>query len=192
MTPYHLTEEALAFLPKLARATLDAAVRGLPRPEHEEIAAVLGFSLPNSLQEPRGVFVTLTRNGRLRGCIGVIEAGAPLSIAVRDNALAAAFRDPRFDPLTADELADTRIEISVLTPMRPVRNTDDIVIPRHGVLLSKAGRRAVFLPQVAEEQGWDLDTTLTHLALKAGLAADDWREGAAFSVFEAEVVQESP
>lgn len=192
MTSERLPADLRAFLPKLARATLEAAVAGLPRPTSAQAAAALGLPLPAGLTEPRGVFVTLTRGGRLRGCIGMIEAVAPLGEAVQDNALAAAFRDSRFEPLMDDELPQTDIEVSVLTPMRRVAGFDSIETPRHGVLLRKAGRRAVFLPQVAAEQGWDRDTTLRHLALKAGLGPDDWREGAEFSVFEAEVIPESP
>jgi len=190
MTLDRLADDVRAFLPRLARHTLETAVRGRPRPSPADTAIELGLLLPSGLDAPRGVFVTLTRNGRLRGCIGVIQALKPLAEAVQDNALAAAFRDPRFEPLTDDELDDTEIEVSVLTPMHHVEGPDLIEIPRHGVLLAKAGRRSVFLPQVAAEQGWDRPTTLTQLALKAGLGPDDWREGAEFSVFEAEIVRE--
>lgn len=190
MTHDRLDDALRRFLPVLARRTLEAAAAGQPSPTAAATADVAGLPLPDGLDAPRGVFVTLTVGGRLRGCIGVIEAVRPLGDAVQENALAAGYRDPRFEPLTADEMDDLHIEVSVLTPMRKVGGPDDIEIPRHGVLLTKGGRRAVFLPQVAEEQGWDRDTTLTQLALKAGLDPDDWREGATFSVFEADAIHE--
>jgi AmmeMemoRadiSam system protein A len=133
------------------------------------------------------VFVTLHRQGRLRGCIGYIEGIKPLAEAVVDNGRSAAVGDPRFAPVTAGELDQLEIEVSALTPLRPVSGPEDIEIGRHGIVLAKGGRRAVFLPQVAPEQGWDLTTTLGHLALKAGLGPDGWQEGARFEVFEAEV-----
>ncbi len=94
-------------------------------------------------------------------------------------ALQAAFHDPRFDPVAAAELPRLTIEISVLTPARPVAGPADVVPGRDGVVLRKGGRSAVFLPQVATEQGWDRDTLLTQLARKAGLPGDAWRQGAA-------------
>ena len=109
---------------------------------------------------------------------------------VREQALNAAFHDPRFSPLRADELGEIDIEISVLTPPRPVGSWRDIVVGTHGMVLSKAGRSAVFLPQVAPEQGWGIEETLTHLSLKAGLPSDAWRSGADYLVFEAQVIHE--
>ena len=99
----------------------------------------------------------------------------------------AAVRDPRFPPLRPTELPDLELEISVLTPLAPVAGPDAIVPGHHGVLLESGGRSAVFLPQVAPEQGWDRETLLDHLALKAGLPADAWRHGASLQVFAAEV-----
>ena len=92
--------------------------------------------------------------------------------------------------MTPEELPGTDIEISALTPQKPVDSYEAIEVGRHGVVLSKAGRRAVFLPQVAPEQGWDRDTMLSHLAAKAGLPQEAWREDAQFTVFEAEVFAE--
>jgi len=102
----------------------------------------------------------------------------------------AALHDPRFDPVSPEETKDIKIDISALTPPRPVVSYRDIVIGKHGMTLKKHGRSAVFLPQVAPEQGWDLTNTLTHLAIKAGLPADAWKEGAEFTVFEAQVFHE--
>lgn len=182
-----LDEEEKLFLHQVARRAVEAAALGRPAPDPVALAEEEGIDIQRHLADHRGVFVTLTREGRLRGCIGYIEGIKPLIEAVADNGRSAAVADPRFPPVTGRELADVHIEISALTPLVPVEGPDDIIIGRHGVVLAKQGRRAVFLPQVADEQGWDRDTTLTHLALKAGLEPDSWRQGAEFLVFEAEV-----
>jgi AmmeMemoRadiSam system protein A len=177
-----LTDDEKTYLLALARGVITAIAAGERGPEPETRTA--------ALSENRGAFVTLHSNGRLRGCIGYIEGIKPLAGTVADNALSAAFRDPRFPPVAASEVGDLHIEISALTPLRPVDHWRDIEIPRHGVVLARGPRRAVFLPQVAAEEGWDRDTMLSHLAMKAGLEADAWREGASFQVFEAEVFAE--
>ena len=182
-----LTAAERAFLVDLATRAVDAAVRGHAAPDAAALAAGAGLPLSPRLDACRGAFVTLTSGGMLRGCIGTIEGIGPLVDAVIGNGRAAALRDPRFDPVTPGELPHLSVEVSALTPLRPVDGPRDIEIGRHGVVLSRGGRRAVFLPQVAPEQGWDRDTTLRHLALKAGLPADAWREGCRFQVFEAEI-----
>jgi len=187
-----LSAEARALLPALAREVIQQAVLGQRPPDPKMFAKSRDLAWPTEAGQRRGVFVTLHRHGRLRGCIGVIEASLPLIDAVVQNALSAAFNDPRFEPLLADELPDTRIEVSVLSPLQAVDGVEAIEIPRHGVLLEKAGRRAVFLPQVAAEMGWNRDRTLTELARKAGLPADAWRDNTTFSVFEAEAIDEMP
>lgn len=141
--------------------------------------------------EPRGVFVTLKKRGNLRGCIGRMVPDRPLTALVGAMALQAAFEDPRFSPVTLKELTDLEIEISVLTPMKPVSGPEAIVVGRDGVLLQKGGRSAVFLPQVAPEQGWGRDEMLDNLSRKAGLSASAWREGAKFSTFQALVFGEA-
>ena len=148
-----------------------------------------GFS-PAAL-EPRGVFVTLKKRGHLRGCIGRMVPDRPLATLVGAMALQAAFEDPRFPAVTAQELPDLEIEISVLTPMKPVSGPEAIVVGRDGVLLQKGGRSAVFLPQVAPEQGWGRDEMLDNLSQKAGLSASAWRAGAQFSTFQALVFGEA-
>jgi AmmeMemoRadiSam system protein B/AmmeMemoRadiSam system protein A len=145
-------------------------------------------SLPSA---KRGAFVTLEEGGQLRGCIGHIAPDLPLCECIGTMALEAALHDYRFQPLEKQELARTRIEISVLTPALPVSGPEAIVIGRDGVILSKDGRSAVFLPQVATEQHWDLETMLTQLSRKAGLPGDAWRSGAKFLVFQAEVFGEA-
>lgn len=140
--------------------------------------------------EKRGVFVTLHLAARLRGCIGYIEALEPLGEAVRRMACQAAFHDPRFPALTAAELNIIDIEISVLSPLAPVL-PEEIRLGQDGVVLESQGRRAVFLPQVASEQGWDRETLLDQLCLKAGLAPALWREKqTTLAAFTAEVFGE--
>lgn len=175
------------YLRELAWRTVAAAARGETPPRAEPLARELGIELEGELARQRGAFVTLTRGGRLRGCIGYIQGIKPLFEAVRDNARSAAIGDPRFPPLSAGELDGLEWEISALTPLRPIDSPDEIRVGVHGVLLHCQGRQSVFLPQVAVEQGWDVETTLDQLALKAGLAPGAWRAGAELQVFEAEV-----
>ncbi|MCP4658743.1 MAG: AmmeMemoRadiSam system protein B [bacterium] len=139
----------------------------------------------------QGAFVTLKKDGELRGCIGRGAQNMPLVQVVGAMAFQAAFQDRRFSPLGADELSKVEIEISALTPYQKVSGPEAIVIGRDGVLLRKDGRSAVFLPQVAVEQGWDRDQTLEQLCRKAGLPAGSWRSGAEFHTFQAEIFHES-
>ena len=151
----------------LARATLATHLT------HEgQLADWFGdHKVEGNLAAPSGVFVTINNRGakakkagRLRGCIGTMEATEPLVDAIVDAAVSAA-HDPRFPELDASELPEVELEVSVLSPMRPVPGPDAIVLGKHGVLLTKSGRRAVFLPQVATETGWDLnDVPLEPLA----------------------------
>jgi AmmeMemoRadiSam system protein A len=189
MNPHalRLDEREKAFLRDLARETIAAAVAGTPPPDPRERAQAAGLPLSEALEQDRGAFVTLHRDGRLRGCIGTIVGRRPLLDAVADNAVRAALHDPRFPPVGPGETPLLDIEVSALTPLRTVGAPEEIEIGRHGVLLEKNGRQAVFLPQVAPEQGWDLPTTLAHLCLKAGLGPGDWHEGARLQVFEADV-----
>ena len=143
------------------------------------------------VQQERGVFVTLKKRGNLRGCIGRMIPDKPLPELVGAVALQSALEDPRFKPVTLDELKDLEIEISVLTPMVPVPGADHIVVGRDGVLIRKGGRSAVFLPQVAPEQGWGRAEMLEHLCLKAGLPPGSWKEGAKLLTFQAIVFGEA-
>lgn len=136
------------------------------------------------LEQKKGVFVTLNKNGNLRGCIGHMAEDLPLCQVVGFCALQAAFGDRRFQQVQLDEMEDIEIEISVLTPFRRVGGIADIVIGRDGVMLEKGGRSAVYLPQVAVEQGWNVEQTLEHLCTKAGLSKGDWKSGAAFYTFQ--------
>lgn len=157
--------------------------RTLLRAAREAIAARLNSqraSLPpieGGLAAARGAFVTLRRaaDGDLRGCVGRLEADTPLLVTVNHMAVAAAFRDGRFDPVSAGELVSLRIEISVLSPLEPIQPSD-IQVGRHGLLLRQGARSGVLLPQVPEEHGWDREAFLAHTCLKAGLPPDTWRQ----------------
>jgi len=150
-----------------------------------------------ALEETRGAFVSLhvadrddsAPTRRLRGCIGTIRPEEALHLNVVRNAVHSAFDDPRFPPLVDDEYARLHVEISALTPVEPAGDPESIVPGRDGVILNHAAGSAVFLPQVAVEQGWDARALLENLALKAGLPRDAWRD-ARIEVFEAEVFGE--
>ncbi len=128
-----------------------------------------------ALLEPRGVFVTLTRNGRLRGCIGTFHSERPLCREVAAMAVAAATGDPRFYPMTCKELEDFSIEISVLSPLRKIDDPLEIQVGEHGIYLEKGGRSGVLLPQVAVENRWDRRAFLQNTCRKAGLDSDAWK-----------------
>lgn len=178
-----IDRDELALLHRLAVMAVESAVLGYD-PEREREAERLIATLPESLKRPSGAFVTLERDGQLRGCIGNIQARNPLFLAIMKNGVNAAVNDRRFRPVAADELDDLTVEVSVLTPLRPIADLEDFRVGEQGIVLSKQGRRAVFLPEVAVEQGWDREQTLSHLSKKAGLSKDAWREGARFEVFE--------
>lgn len=143
---------------------------------------------PDLLQE-EGAFVTLEKGGELRGCVGRLVVDEPLYLTVQRVALAAALEDQRFPPLQAQELPEVDIEISVLSPPRQIAHPEEIEIGRHGVVLRAREKQAVFLPQVAPEQGWDRQELLRQLCIKAGLPGDAWEEGSLY-VFTAQVFQE--
>ena len=183
-----LDAEARSFLLRIARESMTHAVRtGRTLPRGHFTAAA-----PAATRAKMGAFVTLNdkTTGALRGCIGEILPMRPLVEAVAERAVDSALHDHRFMPVTEKELGNLRVEVSALTPPKPVGSWRDIVIGRDGMTLQKGGTFAVFLPQVAPEQGWDLPTTLSYLSQKAGLPADAWREGAKFETFQAEVFHE--
>jgi AmmeMemoRadiSam system protein A len=140
--------------------------------------------------EKRGVFVTLHRDGELRGCIGYPLPYKPLWEAVADNAIAAATEDPRFPSVTAGELPELDIEISVLTVPQKVANHEQVKVGRDGIIISKGFQRGLLLPQVPEEQGWDLEQYISYGCLKAGLARDEWKKGVQIETFQALVFGE--
>jgi AmmeMemoRadiSam system protein A/AmmeMemoRadiSam system protein B len=172
-------EVLLAF----ARATLDRFITTGTAP--------LARDLPPEVCRGQGAFVTLKKEGQLRGCIGHRADDTPLCQIVGAMALQAAFNDRRFPPLEPGELAEVEIEISALTPLARVAGPDDVVVGRDGVMLVKDDRGAIFLPQVAVERGWERDEMLDRLCRKAGLPEGSWREGADLYTFQAEVFNES-
>jgi AmmeMemoRadiSam system protein A len=125
--------------------------------------------------EKRGVFVTLTLRGRLRGCIGTVEAFEPLGESIARCAAGAALHDPRFTPVRADELHELRIELSLLSPPEPILPAD-IEIGKHGLLISSGSRRGLLLPQVAGEHKFSREQFLEATCRKAGLDAKAWQE----------------
>ena len=170
----------------LARETILFVLSRQQTPQDSD----LSVTISEVMRQPRAAFVTLTKHGQLRGCIGDILPRRSLYKSVIANAINACVNDTRFLPVTLAECNDIKIEISALTPPKPVASSADIRIGIDGVVLQKDGRSAVFLPQVAPEQGWDLETTLTNLSMKAGLPADAWKEGATFLTFQADVFGE--
>lgn len=180
MAPY-LTDEERRELLAIARRAASSYVNKGNVPKERPAS--------RKLAEPGAAFVTLTRQGRLRGCIGYTEAMAPLYKTVQECAVAAATEDPRFPPVEPEEVENLRIEISVLTPLIPVR-AEDIEIGVHGLLVRKGGRRGLLLPQVAAEHGWDRRAFLDQTCRKAGLPADEWEKGAELYSFTAEVFGE--
>jgi AmmeMemoRadiSam system protein A len=152
----------------------------------------LSFATDNEhLKCRRGAFVTITSRGELRGCIGYIEGVKPLVETIRDCAIQAGFHDDRFGPLSPDEYPNIAFEISILTPLVQVEELSEIVVGKHGLLISSHGRSGLLLPQVATEQGWDRDTFLAHTCRKAGLPWDEWKNPRAEVYrFEAQIFSE--
>lgn len=142
------------------------------------------------LLEKRAAFVTLTKGGRLRGCIGYTEPIYALHQAVASCAVSAAFSDPRFSPLRRDELAEIQIEISVLTPLQRIQDISEIEVGVHGLFITRGFYRGLLLPQVATEYGWDRETFLEQTCHKAGLPPDAWKKGAEIYIFSAEIFHE--
>jgi len=182
-----LTDQDKKQLLVLARKSILFALKSRRIPQESDLSATIS----EAMRQPRAAFVTLKKKGQLRGCIGDIFPRQPLYKSVIANAINACVNDRRFLPVSIAECNDITIEISALTPPSPVACSADIRTGVDGVVLRKDGKSAVFLPQVAPEQGWDLETTLTHLSMKAGLPADAWKEGAAFLTFQADVFGEN-
>lgn len=126
--------------------------------------------------KPLGAFVTLHKQGALRGCIGIIAGLHPLRQTIEQMALSAAFSDPRFPPLGSGEFESIDIEISVLSPIEEAK-PEDIKVGIHGLIITSGMRRGLLLPQVASENGWTKEEFLSHTCLKAGLPSDTWRKG---------------
>jgi len=179
-----LTPEARRALLGLARGTLEAHFRGEPPPR-------LASDRSDTFGQPRGLFVTLRIGEELRGCIGTLAARGDITRIVSEYALRAALDDPRFEPLSAAELAGVTIEISVLGAPREIAGPEDVVIGLDGLIIEAGGRRGLLLPQVAPEWGFDAPTFVAEVCRKAGLPPDAWRaEGTRLFAFGAEVFGE--
>jgi len=164
-----LSQEQRRQLLTIAREAIAAVLDG-KRPELNPVA------LDDVLRQPAGAFVSLhTKDGDLRGCIGSIHPVAPLAQAVSASAVNAAFRDPRFYPLKKEELPNLDIEISVMGPIEPVRDAEEIEVGRDGLIVRRGGQAGLLLPQVATDYGWDRESFLRQTCVKAGLPPESWR-----------------
>lgn len=172
------------YSPEERKLLLDAA--------HEAIVSALerrdiSTEAPSAhLAEPRGAFTTLYSEGKLRGCVGYPLAAFPLFQTVIESARSAAFDDPRFLPVTLDEARGVAISLSVLSRLQPIR-AEEVVVGRHGLLISLGPHRGLLLPQVPVEHSWDRVTFLEQTCRKAGLPPDAWRTGASIQSFTAEI-----
>jgi len=178
-----LTPEERKELLEVARNTISEKL------ENNEYVNVPATS--EALSKSCGAFVSLHKLGALRGCIGTFIGRRPLVNTVQEMALSASLNDPRFPPVSAEELADIDIEISVLSPLKEIRDISEIEVGRHGIYITRGFQSGVLLPQVATEYGWDRDTFLEHTCMKAGLPADAWKqEGTKIEIFDAQVFGE--
>jgi AmmeMemoRadiSam system protein A len=181
--PDRLMEVEKTALLKLARDTIAQHLKDGKKAPLPEAKGALG--------ENRGAFVTLHRRGQLRGCIGNMIGFRPLVETIREMAIAAATQDPRFDEVRPEELSEIDIEISVLSPMRRIKDVSEIVVGTHGILMRRGMYQGVLLPQVATEWGWDRETFLAHTCLKAGLPTEAWKDPeTSIEIFSAEVFGE--
>ena len=172
------SQEEREQLLRLVHRTIEAAVRG------ERASA--GPAPPPHLDERRGAFVTLHLAGMLRGCVGFVQPSRGLYQTVAEAALNAAFHDPRFLPVSEEEAPGLHVEISVLSPPQPIA-PEEVVVGRHGLVVSRGSYRGLLLPQVAVENEWNATTFLEQTCLKAGLPLDAWKRGASLQAFTAEV-----
>ena len=170
--------------PTFARRVIDLAIRS------SDIHRAEPPDTPR--QASGGVFVTLRKGGKLRGCMGTLEPDLPLADAVREAAISAAMHDPRFPTLTPAELAETKVEVSILSAAAPMKNLDELILGRHGVIVSRGKQRGLFLPQVATDHGLSKEEFLTRCAAeKAHLPPDAWRDAATeVLLFTSEVFRE--
>ena len=168
-TEFSLSDDEKRMLKEIALASIKDSLDG------KRIADPT--SLTATLKQKCGAFVSLHKQGRLRGCIGHFGEDVPLHEIVAEMARAAAFEDPRFMPVTKDELDDIDIEISVLTPMRRIESLDEFELHRHGIYIRKGYRSGTFLPQVADEVNWTKEEFVSHCAQdKAGIGWDGWKD----------------
>jgi uncharacterized protein len=179
---FQLTEDDQKILLEIARSSVRAYLSG-------EVFTPPAVSA-GILNESCGIFVSIHKHGELRGCIGNVHASGPLYRTAAECAVSAAVGDPRFIPLTRDELSVVDFEISVLSPMRRVHDITEIEVGKHGLFISKRGCRGLLLPQIATAYEWDRITFLQETCRKAGLRPDDWQDGATIQCFSAFVFGE--
>ncbi|AKB52181.1 hypothetical protein MSBRW_2928 [Methanosarcina barkeri str. Wiesmoor] len=176
---------------KLARKTIESFLSEEKLPEPQE----LGFELSPVFGEKRGVFVTLTESGLLRGCIGHPFPDSRLEDAIMDSAISAATRDPRFPPVREDELNKIVVEVTILTQPEKINAPAEelperIEVGKHGLIVKQGYCQGLLLPQVAPEYNMDSIEFLGHTCLKAGLLPDAWLKGAEVSCFEGQIFKE--
>ena len=179
---FQLTEGDQKLLLRIARHSV--------RCYFENTAMDLPEIASRAVSETCGTFVSIHKHASLRGCIGNLRPVAPLYRSVAECAISAAVEDPRFAPMTIDELQHVQFEISVLSALEPVEDVEKIEVGKHGLLISKGERRGLLLPQVPATYGWDRITFLQETCRKAGLRPDDWNNGAAIHSFSAVVFGE--
>jgi AmmeMemoRadiSam system protein A len=183
-TGLRLNEEEKSSLLSLARSSIVSYLNTAHYPDPDP------RTLPKPLLTNCGAFVTLNKHQSLRGCIGRFDAGEPLYRVVQQMAVAAATQDPRFPAVTASEVKDLEIEISVLTPMRRISSIEDFHLGKQGIYIKKGWRSGTFLPQVARETGWSKEEFLGHCAEdKAGIGWDGWKDAELY-VYDAIVFAE--
>ncbi|GAB4528343.1 MAG: AmmeMemoRadiSam system protein B [Anaerolineae bacterium] len=182
-TPPDLTEAQRQELLELARTTIAEYLRTGKSPDYE--------TSDPGLTRRSAAFVTLKKGDELRGCIGHLRADMPLYQRVQALAIAAATSDPRFPPLSSEELDELTIEISILSPLHRIVDIQQIEVGTHGLVILQAGRQGVLLPQVPLEQGWDRGEFLENLCLKAGLMPHCWAEQPTLYAFTTVVFSEA-
>ncbi len=174
---FSLSDEEKKELLRLTYSTIELFIRDKKLPPYK--------TDNSNLLEKTGAFVTLKKHGQLRGCIGFIESPLPLYQTVMQAGIYAACHDTRFSPVTQDELDDLEVEISVLSPLRKISDPKLVSVGKHGLVITKDGKKGLLLPQVPVENQWDQQTFLEQACLKAGLPRNAWKAGAEMFVFEA-------
>lgn len=177
------SDEQRRFLLGLAREAVTKAVTRKPLP-------TAGADLDALFLQPLGAFVTLTKRGELRGCIGYPEPMFPLYETIVHSGSSAALQDPRFPPVSPGELSALHIEISVLSPLQAAQ-PHEVEVGTHGLVIEQGRYRGLLLPQVPVEWGWNRDEFLAHTCRKAGLPPTAWHNGAKLFTFTAEVFSET-
>jgi uncharacterized protein len=184
-----LTDDEGAMAVRSARAAIEHSVAKRPKKSEDQTPV---------FNEKRGVFVTLTKRGSLRGCIGFPYPVMPLGDAIVHAAGAAALEDPRFPPVTRDELQVLSLEVTILTIPEPIvgepaKRPEQIIIGKHGLIVRGMGTSGLLLPQVATEYGWDAKTFLDHTCMKAGLSGQCWTsKNVEVLTFEGQIFSEHP